>query len=362
MACPGPLGSLSDDMMFFSHRTTTRLTSQLVASLLITTVALAAGGCASTAAKKESVAATAPAPKPKNKDPLEGMNRGIYKFNDSLDRHILRPVAVAYHDHTPSWFQKGVHNFYQNLFYPTTIVNQFLQGKFKQGVQDIGRFAINTTLGWGGVLDVASGAKLPVHDEDSGQTLGRWGVPPGPYLMLPFLGPSTLRDGPARVADTLLEPLYWYNVGDGPRWGSLVINAIDSRAGLLQADRALSQAYDPYAFMRDAYLQRRQYLVYDGNPPEDTPVEDENWDQEALKEDEAAASGDDSAEPGPPPTDQGSETPAPKTDDNAGSAPAGDTTSNAPAGETTSNAPTSDTIRNESAGDAIEPSPKPDQP
>jgi phospholipid-binding lipoprotein MlaA len=350
----------SDDLMFFSHRTRTRLTSQLVAPLLIATAVFTASGCASTV-KKESVAATAPAPKPKNKDPLEGMNRGIYKFNDSLDRHILRPVAVAYHDHTPSWFQKGVHNFYQNLFYPTTIVNQFLQGKFKQGAQDIGRFAINTTLGWGGVLDVASGATLPVHDEESGQTLGRWGVPPGPYLMLPFLGPSTLRDGPARVADTLLEPLYWYNVGDGPRWGSLVINAIDSRAGLLQADRALSQAYDPYAFMRDAYLQRRQYLVYDGNPPEDTPVEDENWDQEALKEDEAAAGGDDAAEAGSSSTGQDSPTPAQNPDGNAGSAPPGDATSNAPAGDTTSNAPTSDTIPGEPAGDAIEP-PSSDQP
>jgi len=284
--------------MFPSHRaSTTRLTSRLVATVLLTIAAIVASGCASTAAKKPQVAATAQEPKKKNKDPIEGFNRGVYKFNDSLDRHVLRPVAVAYRDHTPSWLQTGVHNFFQNLFYPTTIVNQFLQGKFKQGTQDIGRFAINTTLGWGGVLDVASGAKLPVHDEDSGQTLGRWGVPPGPYIMIPFLGPSTLRDGPARIADTFLEPLYWYNTGNGPRWGSFVLNSLDSRVQLLQVDRTVNEAYDPYAFVRDAYLQRRQYLVYDGNPPEDTSLEDENWDKEVLKEDEAAA----------PPSDDGSQ-------------------------------------------------------
>jgi phospholipid-binding lipoprotein MlaA len=284
--------------MFPSQRApTTRLTSRLVATLFFATAGIAAGGCASTAARKPpQVAAQPQPPKPKNKDPIEGFNRGVYKFNDSLDRHLLRPVAVAYHDHTPSWLQSGVHNFFQNLFYPTTIVNQFLQGKFKQGAQDIGRFAINTTLGWGGVLDVASGARLPLHDEDSGQTLGRWGVPPGPYLVIPFLGPSTFRDGPARIADTFLEPLYWYSFGNGPRWGSFVLNSLDARVQLLQVDRALSQAYDPYAFMRDAYLQRRQYLVYDGNPPEQESIEDENWDQEALKEDEGGGS----AEPAPP--------------------------------------------------------------
>jgi phospholipid-binding lipoprotein MlaA len=124
--------------------------------------------------------------------------------------------------------------------------------------------------------------------------------------MLPFLGPATLRDGPARVADTLLEPLFWYDIGDGPRWGSFVVNLVDSRAQLLQADRALQQAYDPYAFMRDAYLQRRQYLVYDGSPPEESSVEDENWDQEVLKEDEAGAPpGDDASQADKaPPTSQ----------------------------------------------------------
>jgi len=263
-----------------SHRAKSRLTRRALACIAAMTIAGAVStGCATTQAADKPAA-------PKNKDPIQGFNRGVYKFNDALDRHLLRPVAVAYHDHTPAWLQQGVGNFYQNLFYPTTIVNQFLQGKFMQGGQDIARFAINTTLGWGGVLDVASGAHLPVHDEDTGQTLGRWGVPPGPYLVMPFLGPATVRDAPAKIADTLTQPLYWYSIGDA-RWFSLALSTVDMRAKLLQVDRAVREAYDPYAFMRDAYLQRRQYQVYDGNPPEE-PVEDD-WAEEALKEDEAGA-------------------------------------------------------------------------
>ena len=129
------------------------------------------------------------------------MNRGVYRFNDSIDRAALKPVAVAYRDHTPSWLRTGVGNFYQNLTTPGTAVNNLLQGKPVAAAQDTLRFIINTTLGWGGVLDVASGAGLPQHDEDLGQTLGKWGVPAGPYLMVPFLGPSTLRDLPTRVAN-----------------------------------------------------------------------------------------------------------------------------------------------------------------
>jgi phospholipid-binding lipoprotein MlaA len=249
-------------------------------------------GCASTAGVERQ---------DKNVDPIEPFNRGVYRFNDALDKKIVRPVAVAYHDHTPDWMQTGVANFFQNLFYPTTIGNQFLQGKIKEGGQDVLRFLINTTLGWGGIFDVASGAKLPVHDEDSGQTLGRWGVPAGPYLMLPFLGPATLRDAPARLADDFLQPFRWYNA-DNERWLSLGINFVDKRSRLLPLDRTLAETYDPYAFIRQAYLQRRQYLVHDGHPPEE-PIEDENWDEEALREDEAAtgseATGEEAAQPAP---------------------------------------------------------------
>ena len=248
--------------------------------------AVAVGGCATTAASGGKTAAES---REKNPDPFEGFNRGVYKFNDALDRHALRPVAVAYREHTPSWLQKGVGNFFTNLFYPSTITNQLLQGKFKEGGQDVARFLINTTLGWGGIFDVASGAKLPVHDEDSGQTLGRWGVPPGPYLMLPLLGPATLRDAPARYADDFAQPFRWYDAGN-ERWFSLALNLVDKRAGLLQLDRLVNEAYDPYAFVRDAYLQRRQYAVYDGDVPAEQLEDDADWAEEALREDEAAES------------------------------------------------------------------------
>jgi len=207
-------------------------------------------------------------------DPLEPMNRGVYRFNDWADRTGLKPAAKAYVKYTPDWFRTGVGNFFTNLSGPRTIVNQVLQGKFVPAGQDTLRFVINTTLGWGGVLDVASGAGLPLHDEDSGQTLGRWGVPPGPYLVLPFLGPSSLRDAPARIADDFTRPLRWYQSG-ATRWGSLALNALDTRAKFLPLEDSLKQTYDPYAFIRDAYLQQRQFQVYDGNPPEE-PLEDES--------------------------------------------------------------------------------------
>jgi phospholipid-binding lipoprotein MlaA len=265
------------------RRTTLRPLLRCVphAALLLT---LALAGCATTSDSTRSEAE----PPAKNRDPIEGFNRGVYKFNDTIDRYALRPVAVVYREHTPSWLQTGVSNFFTNLFYPSTIANQFLQGKFKQGGQDIARFVINTTLGWGGVLDVAAGANLPVHDEDSGQTLGRWGVPPGPYLMLPFLGPATLRDAPARVADDFVQPFRWYDAGN-ERWVSLGVYLVDRRASLLSLDRLVNEAYDPYAFVRDAYLQRRQYSVYDGSPPEEALEDDSDWAEEALREDEGAA-------------------------------------------------------------------------
>jgi phospholipid-binding lipoprotein MlaA len=248
-------------------------------------LALGLGGCATTTAGDAQRQQEEEAPRDKNRDPLEGFNRGVYTFNDALDRHALRPVAVAYRDHTPPWLQKGVGNFFTNLFYPTTIVNQFLQGKFKQGSQDVARFLINTTLGWGGVFDVASGARLPTHDEDFGQTLGRWGVPPGPYLMLPLLGPATLRDAPTRYAEDFTQPFRWYDAG-AERWVSLGVYLVDRRAGLLPLDRVLTEAYDPYVFIRDAYLQRRQYAVYDGDLPESALEDDSDWAEEALREDE----------------------------------------------------------------------------
>jgi phospholipid-binding lipoprotein MlaA len=234
----------------------------------LTVVVCLLAGCASTEHRVKS-------------DPLEPMNRSIYRFNDWMDRTGFKPAARAYVKYTPDWFRSGVGNFFTNLGTPTTIVNQVLQGKPVPAGQDTLRFLINTTLGWGGVLDVASGANLPMHDEDSGQTLGRWGVPAGPYLVLPFLGPASLRDAPARIADDFTRPLHWYN-SDATRWGSLALNALDTRARFLPLDATLAQTYDPYAFIRGAYLQRRQFQVYDGNPPEE-PIEEDFDEDDAAK-------------------------------------------------------------------------------
>lgn len=255
-------------------------------------------GCASTGGTQPAEPAK---PRVKNPDPFEKMNRGVYKFNDTLDRYALRPVAIAYKNHTPQVVQTGVGNFFENLGYPTTIVNQLLQGKFKEGAQDTGRFLLNTTLGWGGIFDVASGGTpLPKHDEDSGQTLGRWGVPPGPYLVLPFLGPANLRDAPARVADDFTQPFRWYNSGS-ERWVSLGLSLIDGRAQFLPLDQTLARTYDPYAFVRNAYQQRREYAVYDGNPPTSATDEGADWAEEALKEDAAGSDDAAPANDAPPP-------------------------------------------------------------
>lgn len=215
-------------------------------------------------------------------DPVEPFNRGVYRFNDALDRAALKPVARTYRNHTPGWLQTGVGHFFTNLSYPWTIVNQLLQGKVVAAGQDTLRFTINTTLGWAGVFDVASGAGLPHHDEDLGQTLGRWGVPPGPYLMLPLLGPSTVRDAPSSYASRYAEPFYWYDYGN-ERWFALALNTVDKRAGLLSLEPAMERVFDKYAFLRDAYLQRRQFLVYDGDPPEDDWEED-SFDEETLED------------------------------------------------------------------------------
>ena len=271
------------------------LYSRLAAGLALLAVAAFLGGCATTQADGT--------PRPRNPDPFESVNRGVFKFNDALDRYALRPAAIVYRDYTPKIVQTGVGNFFDNLSGPTTILHQFLQGKFKEGTQDTGRFLLNTTLGWGGVIDVASGGtNLPKHNEDSGQTLGWWGVPPGPYLVLPFLGPATLRDAPARVADDFTQPFRWYSAGS-ERWISLGLSFLDRRAQYLSLDKTLAQTYDPYVFVRDAYLQRRLYLVFDGNPPQSAlSGEDADWAKEALRESEEPAADEDDATA--PPTDQ----------------------------------------------------------
>lgn len=227
-----------------------------------------------------SLAACAHSPTYDPSDPLEGVNRGIYAFNSTADKYVLRPVAQGYVAVTPGFVRKGVTNFFANLGYPLTIVNQFLQGKPVEGLSDTGRFLVNSTLGIAGLFDPASALGLKPHQEDFGQTFGTWGVGQGWYLMLPFLGPSTNRDFTGRLVGTPLNPLIY---PDEPEviFGLNVLDIINTRALLLSTDRLVRQAYDPYVFVRDAYLQSRRAAVHDGNPPrEDFDFEDDFEDED----------------------------------------------------------------------------------
>jgi|HigsolmetaAR201D_1030396.scaffolds.fasta_scaffold01089_17 phospholipid-binding lipoprotein MlaA len=245
-------------------------------SVLLLAVVLLASGCAATPGRTVS------------DDRFEPFNRAVYKFNDTVDRAALKPVAKGYKKITPHWMRIGIGNFFANLAYPVTIVNQFLQGKPKLGLQDTGRFLLNTTLGVGGLLDVATHVGLPANDEDFGQTLAVWGVSSGPYLVLPFLGPSTLRDGPARGVDYFLGPLEYIDIPWEAEWGLRAVDVVHTRADLLTLDPTLQRTFDPYAFMRDAWLQQREFVIFDGNPPPET-LEDFDIEEDVESEEEAAA-------------------------------------------------------------------------
>ncbi len=206
-------------------------------------------------------------------DPLESVNRGVYKFNDVTDKVVLKPVASAYKTVTPSPVRKGFSNFLNNLGSITSVVNNILQLKFSNAFTEAGRFVINSTFGLAGFIDVASMDNVPVHREDFGQTLGHWGVGNGPYLVLPFMGPSTLRDSTGMVFDRVTtDPVtYTHNIGEIRLHNQLrAAQIIDTRTRLLDATDLLDgAALDPYAFTRDAYLQKRASDVQDGLVPVD---------------------------------------------------------------------------------------------
>ncbi len=205
-------------------------------------------------------------------DPWESWNRGVYKVNDALDRAIAKPVAQTYVRVVPSPIRTGVTNFFANLNTPTVMINDALQGKFLAAANDLGRFLLNSTLGLGGLLDPATPAGLAHNDEDFGQTLGHWGVHPGPFVELPILGPSDLRDAPAKLVDTYTNPRQYIR-NEYVKYGLYLPSLIDTRAALLPLDETLKHVYDPYAFVRDAYLQRRAYLVSDGKGTDETLVD-----------------------------------------------------------------------------------------
>ena len=218
-----------------------------------------------------------------NRDPLEGLNRGIYKFNDTVDKAAIKPIAGAYKAVLPSPVRTGVNNFFANLGTVVTVINDLLQFKLDKAVDDTGRFAINTTFGIGGLVDWASMDGIESHKEDFGQTLAAWGWKDSAYLVLPFVGPSTLRDTGGLVVDSVLfDPLsYVSDVRD--RNQLLLTKFIDTRASYLPGSDLLDEAaLDPYAFMRDAYMQRRNSQIYDGHPPEDPDASAEPDDVKAV--------------------------------------------------------------------------------
>jgi phospholipid-binding lipoprotein MlaA len=208
-----------------------------------------------------------------NKDPLESINRGVYKFNDVTDKALLKPVATAYKKVTPSPIRRGFSNFFNNLNSITTVLNDILQLKFANAFTDAGRFVINSTFGLAGFIDVAGMDNIAQNREDFGQTLGHWGVGNGPYLVLPFLGPSTLRDTSGLAFDTVTtDPItYTHNIGEIRLHNQLrAAQILDRRTQLLEAgDLVDDAALDPYSFVRDAYLQRRASQVQDGIVPDD---------------------------------------------------------------------------------------------
>ena len=250
-----------------NFRLTLRIDRVAIAAAL--TAALLLGGCAT----------LPPGSKPDPRDRFERANRSVYAFNRALDHAVLRPVARAYVKVTPRPVRRCVANFLSNIDYPITIVNDALQGKVHDSLSDIGRFGINTVVGVGGLFDPATHWGFEKHDEDFGQTLGKWGVQSGPYLMLPILGPSTVRDAPAKVVDHYSTPRA-YLLNTNADLGVSVVGAVDKRAGLLDTDAMIDSAYDPYAFLRNAWLQRREYQVRDGKVPPDEELKDATPDKE----------------------------------------------------------------------------------
>jgi phospholipid-binding lipoprotein MlaA len=202
-------------------------------------------------------------------DPLEKANRAVFAFNDAADKVLITPVAKGYRAVLPGFLRTGIANFFSNLEDVWVSVNDVLQGKFQEGSEDFTRVIFNTTFGIGGIFDFASDVGLPKHSEDFGQTLGVWGVTSGPYVVLPLFGPSTFRDGFGLLVDGRADLVYRLVDDDVPLRNVLYgTRSISNRANLLDASSVLEQAaLDRYAFVRDAWLQRRRNQIYDGNPP-----------------------------------------------------------------------------------------------
>lgn len=231
-------------------------TKVLHAAMLLALFGLFGTGCASIPGE------------PDPNDPWEPFNRSMFAFNDTIDRAIIAPVAEVYL-HIPDGGRTAIHNFFVNLGYPTTFINQFLQGKVDEGFEDTMRFIFNTTLGLLGFIDIAGTVGMPRRVEDFGQTFAVWGIPSGNFVTLPLLGPRTVRSAVAWPLDFLSKPLRWIDT-PGEFVVLVFVDIVDTRARLAPAIRLRDEtAFDPYIFTREAYLQQRLNLIHDGDPPLD---------------------------------------------------------------------------------------------
>ncbi|MGZ8199199.1 MAG: MlaA family lipoprotein [Methylosarcina sp.] len=229
-------------------------------------------GCATTAKDRE--------------DPWEGWNRGAQTFNDNLDDYIMKPIAEGYQFVMPSFADRGVSNFFSNINDIGVTLNDLLQLKFAQGGKDGARFLVNTVAGVAGFIDVADMIDLPKHNEDFDQTLGVWGAPTGPYLVLPFFGPSSPRGVGGMIGDAAMNPISYVGFfGSGAiSTGLFGVNTVDFRADNLSTEKiATEAALDRYEFFKNAYLQQREYLVHDGNIPFDEEYEEFHLDEEGRE-------------------------------------------------------------------------------
>jgi phospholipid-binding lipoprotein MlaA len=245
-----------------------------LATAVLLAITLAVAGCATSS--ERSTTGVDP-------DPLEPANRAFFAFNETLDKYLIKPIAETYVEITPRPARTAVTNFFDNLRYLNVILNSFLQGKFSQGFSDVGRFVVNSTLGIGGLFDVATGYGLPRHDEDLGQTLAVWGAGQGAYLYLPVRGPNSVRDAPDLASSYFLNPLTY--VTGAVLFPVTALGVINTRANLLDETRIRDEAaVDGYSFTREAYIQRREYLIFDGNPPSEgyEDIFDEESEDESL--------------------------------------------------------------------------------
>jgi len=244
--------------------------------------------------------ASLPSGKADPRDPWERLNRSTFAFNDALDRGIGRPVAKAYKKVMPQFVRSGINNVFNNLNTVNTAFNDALQGKMRAAGRDSTRFLMNSVFGFGGLFDPASRAGFELNDEDFGQTFGKWGMKSGPYVVLPVLGPSSFRDTFGKLVDQFTYPVS-YLEDDSTRFYIRLVSLLDTRAELLDIDAQIDRSYDKYAFVRNAWLQRREFQVTDGNVDESSLEEDFEPDEEAPVEPTEPAEPAESTPPPEPP-------------------------------------------------------------